>query len=400
MHQGIQKYMAVFSHKSVLAVLYLLLSTTLAVSMDDALGLELDGNDARELQVLSYGQKFLPPLRISSIAYLPQSPLLDDELFCPEENISQESEAVRHDTHSADGENVAATGPFIWPNNPGLAAQLVMRQLENRGRQEGLIVEGAAGPVVNASKQVKSKKQTAGQQAKGEFVCEYPDCGGVFTQWVHLSRHESAVHRGEKPHACTHEGCGRVFGQKSNLTRHQIVHTRERNFPCTYPGCGKTYSAEGHLRRHIKAHEAALQAASESSLVSSSSSSSKKRKPGKGNAEVQSITNNKKSKSVQPQSADKQEKGAEASQTPATKKRTNKRKFLCDHPGCGQAVTSLRNLTKHQAAHEKSLAYTCLGCGKRCGSQNALEAHINKHKQDLIYLKSIGAKLLIDPDNV
>ncbi|KAM6897114.1 histone-lysine N-methyltransferase PRDM9-like [Xenentodon cancila] len=54
-------------------------------------------------------------------------------------------------------------------------------------------------------------------------TCE--DCGKVFKQMPHLTRHKLCVHSNKRPYCCPH--CRRSFSQASGLIRHQRVHRQE-----------------------------------------------------------------------------------------------------------------------------------------------------------------------------
>ncbi|XP_061565209.1 histone-lysine N-methyltransferase PRDM9-like [Cololabis saira] len=51
------------------------------------------------------------------------------------------------------------------------------------------------------------------------------DCGKVFKQMPHLTRHKLCVHSNKRPYCCPH--CKRSFSQASGLIRHQRVHQQE-----------------------------------------------------------------------------------------------------------------------------------------------------------------------------
>ncbi|XP_077492427.1 histone-lysine N-methyltransferase PRDM9-like [Amblyomma americanum] len=89
-------------------------------------------------------------------------------------------------------------------------------------------------------------RHSIGGKEKSLVCCT---CGKGFYLKSSLKKHMSA-HSGEKHHACLQ--CGLMFKQRSHATRHEKeVHQREHKVQC--PHCGKRFFALRNMRRHVRA---------------------------------------------------------------------------------------------------------------------------------------------------
>ena len=78
-----------------------------------------------------------------------------------------------------------------------------------------------------------------------DHVC--PTCRRTFDKLNRLTRHQRAVHTGEKPFLC--EKCGTAFARNDHLKRHcAAAHVGARRFACN--ACGAAFIESHHLKRH------------------------------------------------------------------------------------------------------------------------------------------------------
>jgi len=79
-------------------------------------------------------------------------------------------------------------------------------------------------------------------------------CGRTFAHKRDLDRHETAVHRKEKPFQC--QRCDDSFSRKDNLKRHKASghcsSRAPRQFECTAPGCKLRFTRERYRQIHSR----------------------------------------------------------------------------------------------------------------------------------------------------
>ena len=80
------------------------------------------------------------------------------------------------------------------------------------------------------------------------YPCSF--CGKEFNRSDYRKKHESFVHRKEKPHQCNY--CGKCFSLKKLLDDHVRIHTGEKPFQCNE--CDKTFAQKSALQSHMLTH--------------------------------------------------------------------------------------------------------------------------------------------------
>eukprot|EP01069_Polyplicarium_translucidae_P012685 Polyplicarium_translucidae@DN5485_c0_g1_i1.p1 len=77
------------------------------------------------------------------------------------------------------------------------------------------------------------------------FMCH--ECSDTFARKLHLERHITYKHRGERPFLC--DRCSMTFKTIRDLTNHTMTHTGEKPFQCEQ--CGKTFTRMYTKNQHI-----------------------------------------------------------------------------------------------------------------------------------------------------
>merc|ERR1719319_450372 len=98
------------------------------------------------------------------------------------------------------------------------------------------------------------------------FLCEWDNCGELFSQKQHLSEHVR-IHIEDRPFACSWGYCKETFSKKYNLNEHERKHTRTRKQnlkahvtianigeTCEWKSCGKTFTSKQYLSMHLRKH--------------------------------------------------------------------------------------------------------------------------------------------------
>ncbi|KAI0225826.1 hypothetical protein L0F63_006607 [Massospora cicadina] len=90
-------------------------------------------------------------------------------------------------------------------------------------------------------------------------VCQWADCGEVFSNMDDLIRHvvDGHIGSGKSSYLCLWWGCKRgfkAFPKRHKMLNHFRTHTGEKPFTCQFPTCRKSFSRPDSLATHVKTH--------------------------------------------------------------------------------------------------------------------------------------------------
>jgi uncharacterized Zn-finger protein len=93
------------------------------------------------------------------------------------------------------------------------------------------------------------------QEKSYRFVCNFADCGRIFSTQSYLDRH-SDTHANKDFYTCTIEGCYRIFTLQSGLDNHiKKMHNQDTlNYKCDVLGCNKFFANTDDLLIHKHMH--------------------------------------------------------------------------------------------------------------------------------------------------
>ena len=164
-----------------------------------------------------------------------------------------------------------------------------------------------------------------------QFVCSYPNCCSTFTSLTHLKRH-IFKHTGISLYKCTYPECSNkpYFRDSLELLKHvQIHHERAKFYFCTF--CNKRFRHMNNFKVHVlQTHKTARSADSQKNTEQSPEESLKER--------------------VKKETAKwvlRLERGLE-------------RRYVCNHPNCGSAYTTLSHLNVHIFKHIGISVHKCI----------------------------------------
>ncbi|XP_018427730.1 PREDICTED: zinc finger protein 692-like [Nanorana parkeri] len=138
---------------------------------------------------------------------------------------------------------------------PGLdeeLAQICKKRIRQATPPELLMCEYENCGKIFSKRQYLNYHQKYQHMNQRTFRCSVPDCGKTFNFKKHLKEHEKR-HSDRRDFIC--EFCARAFRSSSNLIIHRRIHTGEKPLQCEF--CGFTCRQKASLNWHMKKHDAA-----------------------------------------------------------------------------------------------------------------------------------------------
>ncbi|CAI9535612.1 unnamed protein product, partial [Staurois parvus] len=80
------------------------------------------------------------------------------------------------------------------------------------------------------------------------LMCEYEDCGKIFSKRQYLNYHQKYQHMNQRTFRCLVSDCGKSFNFKKHLKEHEKRHSDRRDFICEF--CARAFRSSSNLIIH------------------------------------------------------------------------------------------------------------------------------------------------------
>ncbi|XP_073542261.1 zinc finger protein 692-like isoform X2 [Phyllobates terribilis] len=84
------------------------------------------------------------------------------------------------------------------------------------------------------------------------LMCEYDDCGKIFSKRQYLNYHQKYQHMNQRTFRCSVTECGKTFNFKKHLKEHEKRHSDQRDFICEF--CARAFRSSSNLIIHRRIH--------------------------------------------------------------------------------------------------------------------------------------------------
>ncbi|XP_075698017.1 zinc finger protein 692-like isoform X2 [Rhinoderma darwinii] len=84
------------------------------------------------------------------------------------------------------------------------------------------------------------------------LMCEYDDCGKIFSKRQYLNYHQKYQHMNQRTFHCSVMECGKTFNFKKHLKEHEKRHSDRRDFICEF--CARAFRSSSNLIIHRRIH--------------------------------------------------------------------------------------------------------------------------------------------------
>ncbi|XP_069836911.1 zinc finger protein 692-like [Dendropsophus ebraccatus] len=84
------------------------------------------------------------------------------------------------------------------------------------------------------------------------LMCEYDDCGKIFSKRQYLNYHQKYQHMNQRTFRCSVTECGKTFNFKKHLKEHEKRHSDRRDFICEF--CARAFRSSSNLIIHRRIH--------------------------------------------------------------------------------------------------------------------------------------------------
>ncbi|XP_068111726.1 zinc finger protein 692-like isoform X2 [Hyperolius riggenbachi] len=84
------------------------------------------------------------------------------------------------------------------------------------------------------------------------LMCEYNDCGKIFSKRQYLNYHQKYQHMNQRAFRCSVADCGKTFNFKKHLKEHEKRHSDRRDFICEF--CARAFRSNSNLIIHRRIH--------------------------------------------------------------------------------------------------------------------------------------------------
>ncbi|XP_075073413.1 zinc finger protein 692-like isoform X2 [Mixophyes fleayi] len=84
------------------------------------------------------------------------------------------------------------------------------------------------------------------------LMCEFDDCGKIFSKRQYLNYHQKYQHMYQRMFRCSVSECGKTFNFKKHLKEHEKRHSDRRDFICEF--CARAFRSSSNLIIHRRIH--------------------------------------------------------------------------------------------------------------------------------------------------
>ncbi|KAM3912911.1 zinc finger protein 692-like isoform 1-T1 [Leptodactylus fuscus] len=84
------------------------------------------------------------------------------------------------------------------------------------------------------------------------LMCDYEDCGKIFSKRQYLNYHQKYQHMNQRTFRCSVTECGKTFNFKKHLKEHEKRHSDRRDFICEF--CARAFRSSSNLIIHRRIH--------------------------------------------------------------------------------------------------------------------------------------------------
>ncbi|KAM5140480.1 zinc finger protein 692-like [Mantella aurantiaca] len=84
------------------------------------------------------------------------------------------------------------------------------------------------------------------------LMCEFEDCGKIFSKRQYLNYHQKYQHMNQRTFRCSVPDCGKTFNFKKHLKEHEKRHSDRRDFICEF--CARAFRSSSNLIIHRRIH--------------------------------------------------------------------------------------------------------------------------------------------------
>ncbi|XP_077310840.1 zinc finger protein 692-like [Lithobates pipiens] len=97
-----------------------------------------------------------------------------------------------------------------------------------------------------------SKKRIRQDTMAELLMCEYENCGKIFSKRQYLNYHQKYQHMNQRTFRCSVSDCGKSFNFKKHLKEHEKRHSDRRDFICEF--CARAFRSSSNLIIHRRIH--------------------------------------------------------------------------------------------------------------------------------------------------
>ncbi|XP_040176838.1 zinc finger protein 692-like [Rana temporaria] len=97
-----------------------------------------------------------------------------------------------------------------------------------------------------------SKKRIRKDTMTELLMCEYENCGKIFSKRQYLNYHQKYQHMNQRTFCCSVSDCGKSFNFKKHLKEHEKRHSDRRDFICEF--CARAFRSSSNLIIHRRIH--------------------------------------------------------------------------------------------------------------------------------------------------
>ncbi|XP_072280383.1 zinc finger protein 692-like isoform X2 [Pyxicephalus adspersus] len=84
------------------------------------------------------------------------------------------------------------------------------------------------------------------------LMCEYENCGKIFSKRQYLNYHQKYQHMNQRTFRCSMPDCGKTFNFNKHLKEHEKRHSDRRDFICEF--CARAFRSSSNLIIHRRIH--------------------------------------------------------------------------------------------------------------------------------------------------
>ncbi|XP_073417013.1 zinc finger protein 692-like isoform X2 [Dendrobates tinctorius] len=182
--------------------------------------------------------------------YVPDGSASNTDLakrICPVDDSLTE-DVSRRKTPSSNIEGLAAVEEHKEPQSESVEMSKVVGEDEQNAQINPHENEGQDPQSTQCRSQRTSRKATPQEL----LMCEYDDCGKIFSKRQYLNYHQKYQHMNQRTFRCSVTECGKTFNFKKHLKEHEKRHSDQRDFICEF--CARAFRSSSNLIIHRRIH--------------------------------------------------------------------------------------------------------------------------------------------------